>query len=57
MTNEVHRKTDTLFPRNSMTIAELKPLTIRSSGSRSNHYATLPPYKKSAHQTGTFWWE
>ena len=31
-----------------MTIAELEPLTIRSGGSSSNHYATLPPKKKSA---------
>ena len=30
MSNEVHRKTDTLFPGNSMTIAELEPLTIQS---------------------------
>ena len=35
-------KTDTLFPGNNMTIAELEPLTIRSGGSSSNHYATLP---------------
>ena len=44
--NEVHRKTDTLFPGNNMTVAELKPLTIRSGGSSSNHYATLPSLKK-----------
>ena len=43
MINEVHRKTDTVFPRNSMTIAELEPLTIRSESSSSNHYTTLPP--------------
>ena len=43
MSNEVHRNTDTLFPGNSMTIAETEPLTIRSGGSSSNHYATLPP--------------
>ena len=43
MSNEIHRKTDTLFPGNSITIAELEPLTIRSGGSSSNHYATLPP--------------
>ena len=30
MSNEIHRKTDTLFPGNSMTIAELEPLTIKS---------------------------
>ena len=37
--NEVHRKTDTLFPGNNTTAAELKPLvlTIRSGGSSSNH--------------------
>ena len=28
MTNEFHRKTNTLFPRNRMTTAELKTLTI-----------------------------
>ena len=44
--NEVHRKTDTLFPGNSMTVAELEPLIIRSGGSSSNHYTTLPPKKK-----------
>ena len=43
MSTEVHRKTDTLFPVNNMTVAELEPLTIRSGGSSSNHYATLPP--------------
>ena len=38
-------KTDTLFPGNNMTVAEFEPepLTIRSGGSCSNHYATLPP--------------
>ena len=30
MSNEVHRKTDTSFPGNSMTAAELEPLTIWS---------------------------
>ena len=39
MSNEVHRKTDTLFPGNSMTIAELEPLIIQLGGSISNHYA------------------
>ena len=40
---------------NSMTVAELEPLTIRLGGSSSNHFATLPPLKKkSAHPTGTF---
>ena len=39
MSNEVHRKKDTLFPGNSMTVAELEPLTIQSGGSSSNHYA------------------
>ena len=37
LSNEVHRKTDTLFPENNMTAAELEPLTIRSRGSSSNH--------------------
>ena len=46
MSNEVHRKTDTLFPGNSVTIAELEPLTIQSGGSSSNHYTTLPLKKK-----------
>ena len=27
-----------------MTVAELEPLTIRSEGSSSNHYATLPTF-------------
>ena len=46
----------TLFlQENSMTVAELEPLTIRSGGASSNHSATLPPKKKkSAHPTGTF---
>ena len=35
--NEVHRETDTLFPGDNTTAAELKPLTIRSGGSSSNH--------------------
>ena len=35
--NEVYRKTDTLFPGNNTTAAKLKPLTIRSGGSSSNH--------------------
>ena len=43
MSNEVHRKIDTLFPGNNMTIAEPEPLTIQSGGSSSNHYVTLPP--------------
>ena len=46
MSNEVHRKTVTLFPGNSMTVAELEPLTIQLGGSCSNHYATLLPLKK-----------
>ena len=37
ISNEVHRRTDTLFPVNNMTAAELKPLTIQSRGSSSNH--------------------
>ena len=37
ISNEVHRKTDTLFPGNNTTAAELEPLTIRSRGSSSNH--------------------
>ena len=41
ISNEVHGKTDTLFPGNSTTVAELEPLTIRSGGSSSNHYATF----------------
>ena len=58
MSNEVHRETDTLFPGNNMTVAEPEPLTIRSGGSSSNHYATLASLKKkSAHQTGTCRWE
>ena len=28
LSNEVHRKTDTLFPGNNTTAAELEPLTI-----------------------------
>ena len=28
ISNEVHRKTDTLFPGNNMTATELEPLTI-----------------------------
>ena len=37
-----------------MIVAELETLTIRSEGSSSNHYATLPPEKKkSVHQAGT----
>ena len=47
MSNEIHRKTDTLFPGNSMTIAELEPLTIQSGASSSNHYATLPENRHS----------
>ena len=43
MNNEAHRKTDTLFPGNSMTVAELEPPTFQSRGSSSNHYVTLPP--------------
>ena len=35
--NEVHGKTDTLFPGNNTTAAKLEPLTIRSGGSSSNH--------------------
>ena len=35
------KKTDTLFPGNTMTVAELEPLTIRSGGTSSNR--TLPP--------------
>ena len=42
--NKVHRKTDSLFPGNNMTVAELEPLTIWSEGSSSNHYAALPPF-------------
>ena len=43
----------TLFlQENSMTVAELEPLTITSGGSSSNHSATLPPKKKSAYPTG-----
>ena len=57
MRNEVHRKTDTLFPGNNMNVAEPEPLTnsIRKLITSSNHCATLPPQlkKKSAHQTGT----
>ena len=37
MSNEVHRKTDTLFPGNSMTVAELEPQTIQSGGSTTPH--------------------
>ena len=37
ISNEVHRKTDTLFPGNNTTAAELEPPTIRSGGSSSNH--------------------
>ena len=37
ISNEVHRKTDTLFPGNNTTGAELEPLTIRSGGSSSNN--------------------
>ena len=33
MSNEVHRKTDTLFT---------EPLTIQSGGSSSNHYSVTP---------------
>ena len=43
ISSEVHRKTDTLFPGNNMTVDEPEPLTIRSGGTSSNHYATLPP--------------
>ena len=48
MSNEVHRKTDTPFPGNNMTVtvAEPEPLTIRSGGSSSNHYATLEESNK-----------
>ena len=35
--NEVHRKTDTLFPGNNMTAAGLEPLIFQSGGSSSNH--------------------
>ena len=35
--NEVYRKTDTLFPGNNTTAAELEPLTIRSGCSSYNH--------------------
>ena len=45
-TNEVHRKAETLLLGNNMTVAEPETLTIRSGGSCSNHYATLPPKKK-----------
>ena len=45
MSNEVHRKTDSPFAGNNMTVtvAEPEPLTIRSGGllASSNHYATL----------------
>ena len=44
--NEVHSKTDTLFPGNNITVAEPESLTIRSGGSSSNHYVTLPSFKK-----------
>ena len=44
--NDVHRKTDYLFPGNSMTIVELEPLTIWSGGSDSNHYAHTASLKK-----------
>ena len=35
--DEVHRKTDTLLSGNNMTAAGLKPQTLRSGGSSSNH--------------------
>ena len=46
---------NTLLPGNGMPRAEPEPLTFQSN---SDHYATLPPFKKmSAYQSGTFWWE
>ena len=37
ISDEVHRKTDTLFSGNNMTAAGLKPPTFQSGGSSSNH--------------------
>ena len=37
MSNEPHRKTDTLFLENSMTAAEPEPLTIQSGASTRPH--------------------
>ena len=41
MTNEVHRKTDTLFLGNSLTIAELESLIIQSGSSNSRMVSVL----------------
>ena len=43
----------TLFlQENSMTVAALEPLTIRSEGSSSNHSTTLPPKERVPIQLG-----
>ena len=46
ISNEVHRKTETLFSGNNMSTAGLKPPTFQSGGSSSNHKAMLPPKKR-----------